>query len=93
MVFVNVSAMAAKAYCMLKKLIYKSHYRGTKEGDFLLSSFAKFALADCSDAEQNVYADLLEFTDSQIHEWVLQPQKAPQLFIEIILKIANFHDL
>ena len=93
MVLVNVSTMVAKVYLVLKKRIYKSHYRGTKEGDFLLSSFAKLELANCSDAEQNIYADLLEFTDSQIHEWLLQPQKAPQLFRGIILKIANFHNL
>ena len=78
---------------MLKKLIYKSHYRGTKEGDFLLSSFARFALAECSDTEQSIYADLLESTDAQIHEWVLNPQRAPEQFQCIILKIADFHNL
>jgi succinate dehydrogenase flavin-adding protein (antitoxin of CptAB toxin-antitoxin module) len=78
---------------MLKKLIYKSHYRGTKEGDFLLSSFARFALIECSDVEKSVYANLLEQTDAQIHEWVLNPQMAPEQFQGIILKIADFHNL
>lgn len=93
MVFINVSTMEAAIHFMLKKLIYKSHYRGTKEGDFLLSSFAKFALIKCSDVEQNIYADLLERTDAQIHEWVLNPQIAPEQFQGIILKIADFHNL
>lgn len=78
---------------MLKKLIYKSHYRGTKEGDLLLSSFAKTALSDCSDYEQKVYADLLKFSDAQINEWILQPQKAPKLFKGMLQKIACFHHL
>ena len=77
----------------LKKLIYKSHYRGTKEGDFLLSSFAKSALVSCSDHMQKIYGKLLECTDAQIHEWVLLPQSAPQEFRETVLKIADFHNL
>ena len=93
MVFINVSTMAPEVYFMLKKLVYKSHYRGTKEGDFLLSSFAKLALSECSDAEHEIYANLLEHNDTQIHEWVLNPQIAPKQFQEIILKIADFHGL
>jgi antitoxin CptB len=77
----------------LKKLIYKSHYRGTKEGDFLLSSFSKCALEKCSESEQKIYARLLECTDVQIHEWVLHPPSAPLEFQGIVLKIADFHKL
>ncbi len=77
----------------LKKLIYKSHYRGTKEGDFLLSSFAKCALASCSDSMQKIYGKLLECTDAQIQAWVLLPQSAPHEFRAVVLKIAEFHNL
>lgn len=76
---------------MLKKLIYRSHYRGTKEGDLLLSSFAKIKLADCSKDEQITYEKLLEINDYSIHEWLLHPRNAPLEFRDIILKIANFH--
>ena len=76
----------------LKKLIYKSHYRATKEGDFLLSPFSKIILGDCSVAEQTNYEQLLEYTDAQIQEWVLEPKCAPLQFQNIILKIAKFHN-
>ncbi len=76
---------------MIKKLIYKSHYRGTKEGDFILSSFAKSSLANCSKDEIRMYSELLEYKDTEIHEWVLFPQNSPALLKPIILKIATFH--
>ena len=78
---------------MLKKLIYKSHYRGTKEGDFILSSFAKNMLQQCSDNEIKMYETLLEYTDVEIHEWAVSPQNAPTHLQPIILKIAEFHGL
>ena len=80
-------------YIMLKKLIYKSHYRGTKEGDFILSSFAKNMLQQCSVNEIKMYEALLEYTDVEIHEWTVSPQNAPSLLQPIILKIAEFHGL
>jgi len=74
----------------VKKLIYRSHYRGTKEGDHLLSAFARHRLSSCSEFEQKTYGDLLEYTDAQIFEWVLWPSKVPPQFLDIILKIARF---
>ena len=76
-----------------KKLAYKSHYRGTKEGDYLLSSFAKYELENCSEQEIKMYEQLLDYTDTEIQEWVMSPQKTPTLLKEIILKIAAFHKL
>ncbi len=78
---------------MLKKLIYKSHYRGTKEGDFILSSFAKNILQQSSNNEIKMYETLLEYTDVEIHEWTVSPQNAPTHLQPIILKIAEFHGL
>jgi succinate dehydrogenase flavin-adding protein (antitoxin of CptAB toxin-antitoxin module) len=76
---------------LLKKLVYKSHYRGTKEGDFILSSFAKAALVNCSDDEIRMYETLLEYTDIEIHKWVTSPQDTPIHLKPIILKISGFH--
>lgn len=76
---------------MIKKLIYRSHYRGTKEGDFLLSFFAKSTLINYSKEEIKIYEELLEQRDAEIHEWVLSPQNSPPHLKPIILKIATFH--
>lgn len=78
---------------MLKKLIYKSHYRGTKEGDFILSSFAKHALENYSIDDIKAYEELLEYSDSQIQDWVLSTQKAPVHLKKIIIAISKFHKL
>jgi succinate dehydrogenase flavin-adding protein (antitoxin of CptAB toxin-antitoxin module) len=78
---------------MLKKLIYKSHYRGTKEGDFILSSFAAHALENCSNDDIKAYENLLEYTDAEIQGWVFSAQNAPVHLRKIILKIAGFHGL
>jgi succinate dehydrogenase flavin-adding protein (antitoxin of CptAB toxin-antitoxin module) len=78
---------------MLKKLIYKSHYRGTKEGDFILSSFAKNMLQQCSNNEIKMYETLLEYTDVEIHEWTISPQNAPTHLQSIIFKIAEFYGI
>jgi|GEM_PF-399456 len=76
---------------MLKKLIYRSHYRGTKEGDFLLSSFAKDMLDTCSVDEVNMYDELLNHRDAEIHQWTLFPERAPLHLQSILMKIADFH--
>lgn len=76
---------------MIKKLIYKSHYRGTKEGDFILSSFSKNMLVNCSKNEIAIYELLLEHTDAEIHEWIISPENSPLHLKSIILKIVAFH--
>lgn len=76
---------------MIKKLIYRSHYRSTKEGDLILGSFAKNKLSNCPEKEIKKYSDLLEFRDTEIHEWVISPQKSPPHLKSIVLKIAKFH--
>ena len=62
---------------MIKKLVYKSHYRGTKEGDLILASFAKNKLSSCPEKEIKKYSELLEYRDTEIHEWVISPKKSP----------------
>jgi succinate dehydrogenase flavin-adding protein (antitoxin of CptAB toxin-antitoxin module) len=77
---------------ILKKLMHKSHYRGTKEGDFILSAFAKNELPKCSDDEITVYENFLEYTDNEIKEWLTDPETAPSNLKNIIFKIRNFHN-
>jgi antitoxin CptB len=78
---------------MLKKLIYKSHYRGTKEGDFILSSFAKHALKNYSIEEIKAYEELLEYSDGEIQAWLLSAQNIPVHLKKIVIAIRKFHKL
>lgn len=90
---VHIWALFFVLHSMIKKLVYKSHYRGTKEGDFILSSFSKLALEACSDSDIKAYENLLEYTDNEIQEWILSVHDAPARLQPIILKIAKFHGL
>lgn len=76
-----------------KKLIYQSHYRSTKEGDMLLSSFAQQALSTCTKQEVQLYEQLLEFSDAHIQNWVMNQISSPRFLAQIIKKIADFHRL
>lgn len=78
---------------MIKKLIYRSHYRGTKEGDYILSSFAKNMLDNCTAEELEMYNELLEYSDTKIHQWLSASTRRPPHLQKIIKKITEFHNL
>ena len=87
----HIWALFFVLHSMIKKLVYKSHYRGTKEGDLILASFAKNKLSSYPEEEIKKYSELLECRDTEIHEWVISPQKSPPHLKSIVLKIAKFH--
>ena len=49
------------------KIIYRSTYRGTKEMDKLLSSFAKKYIDDFDEQELLLLSDLLENDDEDLY--------------------------
>lgn len=74
----------------VKKLIYKSYYRGTKEADLLLYNFAKNNLLKMSDSQLKIYENLLNCSDIEIQNWVSNLEKVPEIFISIINDIRNY---
>lgn len=74
----------------IKKLIYQSHYRGTKEGDLILAEFAKKVLPSLNLEHVNEYEELLALEDQEIQRWVINKQVVPEKFKFLIEKINNF---
>ena len=61
------------------KIIYRANYRGTKEMDKLLGSFAKMYINKLTDEELPLLCDLLNLDDENLYKF----NKNLQLTIEI----------
>lgn len=55
-----------------RRVIYLSHYRGTKEADMLLGSFAKAKVDMLTDEELDAFARILERSDLDMIEWIVR---------------------
>lgn len=53
-----------------KRLLYRSRYRGTKEADLLLGSFADRYLAEFGPAQIDGYEALLDIDDADLLDWL-----------------------
>ena len=61
------------------KIIYRANYRGTKEMDKLLSSFAKIYINKLTDEELPLLCDLLNLDDENLYKF----NQGLQLTVEI----------
>ena len=50
------------------KIIYRANYRGTKEMDKLLGSFAKIFINQLTDKELKLLCDLLDLDDENLYK-------------------------
>ena len=51
------------------KIIYRANYRGTKEMDKLLGSFAKIFIDQLTDEELPLLCDLLDLDDENLYKY------------------------
>lgn len=75
----------------LKRLLFRSSHRGTKESDLLLGPYAVRNLETMSEPEINEFEAFLEESDSDIWDWVsgaAQPAKY-QALIEQLRDVAK----
>ena len=56
---------------LIKKILYRSKYRGTKQMDLLLNNFVKKYINDFSIEELKQLHDLLNFDDDSLFKWYL----------------------
>ena len=78
-----------------KKIIYRSTYRGTKEMDILLGSFAKKYINTFNDNELICLLDLLDLDDENLYKF----NQGEDIFINIkknkvseLFKVFNHKD-
>ncbi len=68
---------------LIKKLSYRSNYRGCKETDLLLGQFTKNHLAKLTDRQLEEYDYLLNQPDLEIYNAFINPQSAPDNLKEL----------
>lgn len=73
----------------LKRLNMRSNYRGIKEMDLILKSFADRRLAEMSAAELDLYEDLLEENDHDLYQWVSGQGATPARYLDLVTDIAS----
>jgi len=70
------------------KIIYRANYRGTKEMDKLLGSFAKKYIDQFNEQELNLLCDLLDCDDENLYKFnqgqnptiQIKPNKVSEMF-------------
>ena len=60
---------------LIKKLLYRSSHRGTKEMDLLIGGFANENLKKLSPGELHEFEILLNFTDRELSSWLVDNKK------------------
>ena len=60
---------------LIKKLLYRSNHRGTKEMDLLIGGFAIENLKKLNPEELKEFELLLIFTDKELSSWLVDNKK------------------
>ncbi len=64
----------------IKRIIHRANYRGFKEADLILGSFAKAYAASLSSDELSQLEALLAQKDHDIYDWINGSQDIPKEF-------------
>ena len=60
---------------LIKKLLYRSNHRGTKEMDLLIGGFANENIKKLTPIELKEFEILLNFTDKELSSWLIDNNK------------------
>lgn len=74
----------------LKKLLYRSIYRGCKETDIIFGKFARKTLHLLSEAELMDYEALLELNDIVIYNWITGTEQPPKEYDTAVLRKMKY---
>ena len=76
---------------LIRKLIYRSWHRGTKELDMILGNFAESNLHNLNETELNEYLVILDEEDPDLYQWLVNNQNPNKnIDMNIINKIRDF---
>lgn len=62
----------------IKKLLFQSRHRGTREADFLIGGFAERHLAGLPDSEIDAFERLIDEPDPDVVDWILGRATIPE---------------
>jgi antitoxin CptB len=78
----------------LRKLIYQSWHRGTRELDLILGHFIEAQGPTFTPQESTLYAELLQYEDPLLYNWIsVNSAKAPPLLIDMVKRIQAFYQV
>jgi antitoxin CptB len=69
-----------------KRLLFRSHHRGTKETDLLLGSFAERHLGAMTAAQLDRYEALLGLDDGDLYAWIAGRASPPPEYDSDVLR-------
>ena len=75
---------------IIKRLKIRSWRRGMKEMDIILGKFIDQEIQTMDNNEIATYENLLNNDDQTIFSWLLNKEKTPKEFNDIIKKISKF---
>lgn len=75
----------------LKKLLFKSSHRGTKEMDIILGTFANKQLESMTKNDLALFDELLDISDPELYKWLTSDNEEiiPEKFRYLIDKILK----
>ena len=75
-----------------KKLLFRSWHRGMREMDYVLGTFANYAIADMSDDELSQFEQLMQLPDPDMYKWLSGTIEVPANYdTPVVRKIREFH--
>lgn len=74
---------------IIKRLIYRATYRGSKESDLLLSQFLSKHLEFFNDKELLDVALILDCDDKDIYEWTINKKPSPKHLNKKLISILK----
>jgi antitoxin CptB len=62
----------------IKKLLYRSWYRGCKETDQIIGNYAKANIENFSDLELDELEEILAQNDNDLYDWISNKKPTPE---------------
>jgi antitoxin CptB len=86
----ELTALMAAQPAAIKKLMYRSWYRGNREMDNVLGHYALAHLPTMNDTEREHYAAFLEEEDVDMWLWLSNQAPAPEAYQALVDTINDY---
>ena len=77
----------------IKKLLFRSMHRGTKEMDIILGNFAKSHIDSFSNSDLSEFEKILDIPDDTLFDWYMKKSTIPSIFDNKTLKLLMNYKL
>ncbi len=69
-----------------KRLVYRANHCGMKENDVLLGRFALARLAELSEAEVDMFENIMNHSDNDLYNWLTGREPTPDIVDSPLLR-------